>query len=259
MKTTSNGKLLLSLVERYNLVIVNGTEKCSGIITRMRRKGQVTEKSVIDFFIVCQALYQMVTQMQVDEDRKMVLTKFYKNKGRTIIKESDHNPLSLNLDISWNSKVVKKREEIYNLRNIECQQTFFKYTNESNVLTSCLINKDIASGSRLWIRNLKYIIMQTFRKIQLNWKDKSQLKIEAMVEQRFKGADKSVIDGEIATRIFDRNRKLIIGQVSDMSDMSCNLSRVNMWKVKQKVCPAIETTCPVAKMNKDQLILITHS
>ena len=72
-----------------------------------------------------------------------------------------------------------------------------------------------------------------------------------MVEQRFKGADKSIIDGEISSQIFDRNRKLIIGQVSVMSDMSCNLSRVNMWKVKQKVCPAIETMCPVAKMNKD--------
>ena len=98
---TNNGKLLLSLIQRYNLVIVNGTEKCSGIITRMKRKGKNIEKSVIDFFIVCQALFQMVTKMDIDEDRKLVLTKFNSNKGKTSVIESDHNPLKLELDISW--------------------------------------------------------------------------------------------------------------------------------------------------------------
>ena len=112
---TNNGKLLLNLVERYNLVIVNGTEKCSGVITRMRKKGKDIEKSAIDFFIVCQALFQMVTQMQIDEDRNMVLTKFYKNRGQTVVTESDHNPLVLELDISWNTKIIQKRTEVYNL------------------------------------------------------------------------------------------------------------------------------------------------
>ena len=45
-----NGKLLLCLIKRYNLIVINGTDKCSGVITRMRTKGNKTEKSVIDFF-----------------------------------------------------------------------------------------------------------------------------------------------------------------------------------------------------------------
>jgi hypothetical protein len=158
---TNNGQLLLNLVERYNLVIVNGTEKCSGVITRMRKKGKDIEKSAIDFFIVCQALFQMVSQMQIDEDRNMVLTKFHKNGGQTVVTESDHNPLELELDISWNTKIIQKRTEVYNLRNIECQKNFLKFTNESNILTNCLINKDISTGGKLWMKNLKYVISQT--------------------------------------------------------------------------------------------------
>jgi hypothetical protein len=248
---TPNGKLLLSLIERHNLVIVNGTDKCAGIITRMRRKGNIIEKSVIDFFIVCQTLFQLVTRMEIDEDRNYVLTKFSKYKGKTHVIKSDHNPLKLEVNISWNMKIVKQRVELYNLRNSECQKSFYEFTSKSDMLTKSLIEKDVRTGGRMWIKNLKYIIMQTFRKIRINKKDKSTLRIEKLVEERFCGiyTDKSVIDQEIANQIFERNRKLIIDQVCDMSDITCNLSRVKMWKVKQKVCPKIETAYPVAKLD----------
>ena len=36
-----------------------------------------------------------------------------------------------------------------------------------------------------------------------------------------------------------------------MSDMTSSFSRNKMWKVRQKVCPRIETPCVVAKKNKD--------
>ena len=106
------------------------------------------------------------------------------------------------------------------------------------MLTNCLINKDVSSGGRIWIKNLKYIIMQNSRKIRLNKKDKSQSNIEALVEKRFAGrnADRSDIDDEIASQICERNRKLLIEQVGEMSDTTCSLSRIKMWRVKQKVC-----------------------
>ena len=162
---SSNGKLLLCLVKRYNLVVVNGTEKCSGVITRMRKKGATVEKSVIDFFIVCQSLYQMVSKMDIDENRNTVLTKFSRNKGKTFIVESDHHPIKLELNIPWNTKIVQKRTEIYNLRNTECQEKFLEYTNKSVIMTNSLIEKDVKTGGRLWIKSLKYVIMQNFRKV----------------------------------------------------------------------------------------------
>ena len=57
---SSNGRILLSLVERMNLVIVNSTMKCHGTITRMKRVKNKTEQSVIDYFLVCQNLFLLI-------------------------------------------------------------------------------------------------------------------------------------------------------------------------------------------------------
>ena len=40
---------------------------------------------------------------------------------------------------------------------------------------------------------------------------------------------------------------MILEQVSGMADTSGNLSRLKMWKVKQKICPKFEMNVPVAK------------
>ena len=64
-----NGQLLFDLITRKSLVVINSTNKCHGIITRMRMKGKNKEQSVIDYFIVCQELYNLVISMLVDEDR----------------------------------------------------------------------------------------------------------------------------------------------------------------------------------------------
>ena len=74
------------MVERYNLVVINGTDKCSGVITSMRKKGNKIEKSVIDYFIVCQSLFQMFVKMDVDENRKLGLTKFARNNKERVTK-----------------------------------------------------------------------------------------------------------------------------------------------------------------------------
>ena len=173
---SANGKLLISLIERQDLVIINGTDKCFGLITRMRKKGNTVEKSILDYFIVCRALFQMVTMMVIDEDRDYILTKYSKCNGKTKLIVSDHNPLKLEVNISWSMKIVQERQEIYNLRNKECQNIFFQNTNNSDILTRSLINKDIMKGGKLWIKNLKYMIMQSFRKIRMNKKNKQSNK-----------------------------------------------------------------------------------
>ena len=46
---SQNGRLLLNLVERFNLLVVNSTAKCNGIVTRMKRVKIKIEESVIDY------------------------------------------------------------------------------------------------------------------------------------------------------------------------------------------------------------------
>ena len=131
---SANGKLLISLIERQDLVIINGTDKCFGLITRMRKKGNTVEKSILDYFIVCRALFQMVTMMVIDEDRDYILTKYSKCNGKTKLIVSDHNPLKLEVNISWSMKIVQERNEIYNVRNKECQDIFLQNTTNTDIL-----------------------------------------------------------------------------------------------------------------------------
>ena len=50
---TKNGKLLEKVIEDNDLIVVNGTDLCEGVITRFRKTINECEESVIDFFIVC--------------------------------------------------------------------------------------------------------------------------------------------------------------------------------------------------------------
>ena len=116
-----NGRLLLDILERNNLILVNGTTKCIGKVTRTKNMKNRHEKSILDYFIVCQDFFQLVQQMCVDEDKIYVLKKYHKVKGEVKEVESDHNPIYLLIDLQWDTKVVKPSVEIFNLRNSEFQ------------------------------------------------------------------------------------------------------------------------------------------
>ena len=75
---SANGKLLGEIITRQNLVVVNSTEKCQGLITRYKKTVNGEEKSVLDYFIVCQELFQNTIKMTVDEERQYTLSRFYK-------------------------------------------------------------------------------------------------------------------------------------------------------------------------------------
>ena len=135
-----NGKLLMDLISRKQLVVVNCTDKCTGVITRTKVKGKSTEQSVLDYFIVCQDLYSLVQGMWIDEQRDYVLTRFYKQNGQTKTVESDHNVLVLDICYSWNVNVKEERIEIFNLRNKKCQEHFYNNTNRTDVLSKCLLD-----------------------------------------------------------------------------------------------------------------------
>ena len=251
---SGNGKMLLDLVDRHNLVIVNATDKCIGTITRMKKVRCIIEQSVLDYFIVCQNFYSFIISMKIDEERKNVLTKFVKTRGKSCKIESDHNPMILEVNISWSSKISAERTEIYNLKNKDCHNKFYEYTNNTKMLTNCLINTDVRSGGKLWLKNFKFAIMQTFKKVRINRTQKNKVNkdIEELFVQRRlgDGPDIASIEEDLANKIFERNKQIIVDQVANMTDNACNLSRIKMWKIKQKVCPKQEVSYPVAKLNQ---------
>ena len=136
----------------------------------------------------------------------------------------------------------------------ECQVKYQESTNNSDILTKCLINNDIKMGGKLWLKCMKNVIYENFRKIRINGKSPKDKQIQELYEKRSQAEQGSLevteIDCLLSERIFERNRALIVEQINEMSDSSSNLSRVKMWKIKQKVCPKNEVTPPVAKIDQ---------
>ena len=97
-----NGKLLEDFLKRNkNLTIVNGLSQCKGLITRSRLKGNKSEESILDFFIVCSKVLPYITQMVIDEEKQYILTNYQNIKHRGKATDSDHFTQFLDLDLEF--------------------------------------------------------------------------------------------------------------------------------------------------------------
>ena len=65
---SSKGLLLSKITERRQLIVLNGSDKCSGIWTRQNNKNS-DEKSVLDYVLVEGEFYEYITKMNIDEDK----------------------------------------------------------------------------------------------------------------------------------------------------------------------------------------------
>ena len=91
---TPNGRILAGIVDRHNLVVVNGiSDKCEGLITRKRVTVDKTEQSIIDHVIISDDLKSLLVSLNIDEDREHVLEKVTKTKRGIVRTKSDHNVL----------------------------------------------------------------------------------------------------------------------------------------------------------------------
>ena len=101
------------------MIVVNGTQLCKGLITRFRKTITNTEKSVIDFFIVCRRFFELINYMEIDENRAYTLTKYSNKVGEKKLKKRDHNVMIIEIKTNWTTLASEenKREEIYNYKN----------------------------------------------------------------------------------------------------------------------------------------------
>lgn len=193
---SGNGHLLIDLMQRKNLILVNGTSKCQGTITRQKMVGGRMEKSVLDYFLVCQTVFSFVQRMVIDEPRQYIFKKISKSKGQIKVTESDHNILMLDINCEWIKSSVKERTEVFNYRNKESQNKFTSATSASTSLTDCLKGKSIVKGGKYWLKTLRNIIHSSFKKIRIKSDDK---RVEKLSDED----------------LFARNRDRILGQIKE--------------------------------------------
>ena len=237
---SKNGQVMAEIIERNALIVANGElGKCEGVITRQRAtENGRTERSAIDLVIISSDLKDSLETINIDEERKNVLTKIVKSKkGETKVNESDHNIIQVDLDIRVDKRNVKDKCELYNIKNKEGQIKFKELTSKTNMTKLFNEEKNIEVATDKFIKQVNKAIKTSFRKIRINNKRKG--KIQQLYDQRAKMKEQSnitrvkEIEKEIATETCQTIENEIKGL--DCEDGGYNPS--GLWKLKNKVIP----------------------
>ena len=271
---SENGKKFHKFVLENDLIVVNSKELCTGTITRYRKTINSEERSVLDYFIVCRQFYNMVFKMTVDEERKYCLTKYSTKTGSKKCKESDHNTLFLELNITWNTLFndVEGRIEIFNFRNSECFNTFKEITENCQELLECfdeLDNTNLNEAASKWLKVLNNIIQKCFTKIRVN-RERKNKDLDKLFSDREKEKERiaeNINTGngdnvdelrisveEISEKISDicaaKNRDIVKEHVGINDDAFEGFSQLKAWEMKKRLCPKNTLDPPAAKKDK---------
>ena len=131
-----NGAYFNNFLNKFpHLSLVNSMPITEGLITRRRITVNKMEESIIDYFVVCDRLLPYTKKLLIDEQKKFVLTSFFKRKGLNRSKDSDHHTMILDLSIEFKSKI--QRHESYNVRERKGQLSFQLNTSTDNKLSEC--------------------------------------------------------------------------------------------------------------------------
>ena len=118
---SSNGEMLLDLVEEYALNVTNFNSKCAGFWTRNQKVNGKEVKSVLDYCITNANLEQKLETMIIDEEKLM--SPFRVKRTKKVVKNkteeskidqvySDHNAMLMTFSTSFKetkSETCKKR------------------------------------------------------------------------------------------------------------------------------------------------------
>ena len=255
---SANGQLLSDIVHRNGLIVVNSTSKCFGTITRIRKTNISEEKSVIDYFIVCSRFFELISSMVVDEDRKYVLTKYSSRFGTKCVVKSDHNPLICTLNIKWDRRIKIERKEIFKLKDIEGLQMFKDITSNCPKLVQLSQkSSNFLNDAEQWMKQIRDIMQTCFKKIRITGKGKpldSEIEILMKAKQKMatelskiagqniEGQDQikrniDMIENEISIICAEKNTKIVKEHLAELSGNEDQVCRLNMWRLKQKLCP----------------------
>ena len=179
------------------------------------------------------------------------------------------------MSFKWNQKIKVDRKEIYNVRNIDCQQVFKENTSKYPRLVEVLQKGDVISGGAKWIKEVKHEIAKSFKKVRVStaqvkpnkelgdlFEDRENIKarisnVLEIEEQKVLKDKLEEIEKNIAEIQAETNFKTIKEQAEHLVDDTDNLNCIKMWQLKKKL-GVKKKDVPVAKMN-DKGELVTNS
>ena len=214
---SNNGKILASIIDQHALFVVNSSEKCKGLITRKRVTTQRTEESSIDLVITSSDMIAHFVSLEIDDERKHVITKLTNTKGKMSKVESDHNVLISRFNLNWHTRKKHDKNKMYNLKNKQGQLKFKHESSNNKYLSSVFDdeNEDIEISANKFIKRLNKVIQKCFMKIRIT--NKSDKKTEELYnkwrnlqrkEDDKSKADLESVEKELEEKIAENFRKI---------------------------------------------------
>ena len=249
---------LMVMVNYCCLVLLNVDRSCTGQRQRITKTN--TELAVLDYMLVCEEFYKFFVKMEIDEARKYTLTKYATSKGVKSKVLSDHNPMFAKFNINYEkSRQSAPRREIFNLKNKECQTSFFEETNKGEKLQSCFwSNKSFEVQSERFFKSLDDKLHKCFKKIRvkkgghkysandndlhslIEMKTNLSISLSSVKCKLGKLITENVIqqiEDDISSKTAERNAQTVKEYVQYMDSSSGNFSQLGMWKLKKQLCP----------------------
>ena len=275
---SANGRRLVNLVDRLNLFIVNSWENCEGLITRERSTVLGTEKSIIDYIIVCSRLRDCLDKMLIDDEQRFTLTKYAIKNGKRIKTLSYHNILFCSFSHQYNLRRKTLQNEIFQLKDKMSQESFYEATSAKGAFTGAfgLVN-NFEHNANIFFGNLKKCIFKCFKRVRvvrggrkanipisekqilLNQKVKYEkfLKLCSCEERQKKiNAEKEVVINKLTDLIAIEKAAKIRDYIKSVENAEGSFSQIKLWKLKQRVCSK-SADPPMAKKDSNGNLITT--
>ena len=242
---SGNGGFLCELITRYNLHVMNFSDKCTGQWTWSRTINGVLHQSKLDYFLTDSQTQSNVANIEIDESK--IMCPFYKKrtKGKEKIVYSDHNPLIAELLIPENVVIpdkinkwvitrkgldvfTKKTEKNFNIDVSDYQTTYTSFEKTlKTVMQQCFKMKTVdRREEKPLCTNRQRRVIKMVRKFST--RGKLQRKIAETLMKR--------INNHIAETIAIKKAETVMNTVKSI-EVDDTFSPKHFWKLKKVLCP----------------------
>ena len=220
---------------------------------------------MIDIVIFSSDLNKHLLSVHIDEERKHVLSRIYKTKKGTKIKESDHNTITTEFNIKVTPAMKSEKIEFYNLKNKDCLAKFKSYTSESNMLSSIFdSNDDIDALTKRLVKKINGCIAMNFSKRRMGTKEDTTNNndlFSRMSSLKGKNDDESKAElKEVTDTLAERGEQNFNKLKEELAKLKskCGLDAKQLWKLKKRLCPKTRDP-PTAMLDKYDNLLTSDS
>ena len=260
-----NGKFLQNAIDECELYLLNKSELCRGMITRVNRK-RTEEKSAIDFVLASEEINCRLDEMQIDENEDYVLT------GMST-PASDHNSIIVRLQMGniENEQSQVRKKWFLNAPEEKWQDFQMKLMSNYKYAQSIMRGENFQENYNAWknliermaIDSIGKITIRPHRGLMMNKEIKNLQKQKREAKKDFE--KESISDEkrvkqelyilkqkELRLLIEDEREKKIMQQFEKMID-SCN--DIGFWRLcKNQKKDQLENWVAVKDENGHQIL-----